>query len=215
MKLLQFDSYESYVEAQTERNIEKLENVWVSDKELQTIADYFQPRVPDAQFGICHGVRNGYEVRKLRELLGFEIMGTEISKTPESFENIIQWDFHDIKDEWIGKFDFIYSNSWDHSCDPERMFANWFRCLSPQGRCFLHWTPDHSEQAVGGADCFGISIEELKQKIAEHECVEDVLHVTEWFDRRRSLMNRCTRVLRGKLPSRHIQVLVVKHRDAV
>lgn len=211
MKLLQFDTYESYVEAQTATNKQKLNNVWVSERELRQIADYYKTRVRRPTFGICHGVRNGYEVQKLRELLGFNIIGTEISETADLFENVIQWDFHDSKEEWIGNVDFLYSNSWDHSCDPERMFATWLRCLSPQGRCFLQWSPNHAEQGVGGADCFGVSLDELKQIIEAHGRIEEVLHVAEAKKYGVPLIGHFRRWVQQKLPAGQIEVLVVKH----
>ena len=68
MKLLKFDTYEEYVDVQTKTNKQKIKFVWVSDKELALVADYMKNHVLDAKFGICHGVRNAYEVKKLREL---------------------------------------------------------------------------------------------------------------------------------------------------
>jgi len=144
MKLLKFPTYEDYVKIQTKTNKRKLQFVWVSDKELKAISKYIQTHIPGASFGICHGVRNGYEVQKLRMLLGCEIIGTEISDTAIRMPYVIQWDFHEVKDEWINGVDFIYSNSWDHSYDPDRMLANWMRCVRQNGRSFLEWTAERS-----------------------------------------------------------------------
>jgi hypothetical protein len=66
-----------------------------------------------------------------------------------------------VKQEWIGNVDFVYSNSWDHSFDPERLFKNWMERLKRSGRLFISWTPTHAAP-VDSADCFSASLEELK-----------------------------------------------------
>jgi hypothetical protein len=48
-------------------------------------------------------------------------MGTEISDTAGQFPYTIQWDFHKTKAEWIDATDFIYSNCFDHSYDPQKV----------------------------------------------------------------------------------------------
>ncbi|MBK6621188.1 MAG: hypothetical protein IPG32_10020 [Saprospirales bacterium] len=50
-----------------------------------------------------------------------EVIGTEISDSASKFSHTIEWDFHEVKPEWIGRADFIYSNSFDHSYDPENV----------------------------------------------------------------------------------------------
>ncbi|MCH8042899.1 MAG: hypothetical protein IID44_04195 [Planctomycetes bacterium] len=210
MKLLRFNSYDEYVELQTETNKQKLGNVWVSDKELAVVARYIRQHVPGAAFGICHGVRNGYEVHRLRELLGIDVIGTELSETATEFEHVIQWDFHEVDEAWQGRVDLIYSNSWDHSYDPALMLDRWMSCLTPTGRCFLHWTPDHGERAVGGADCFGASLEELTQMAEEKYEVETVLKVKQWWGRRLSLSKNVRNVLFAS--PRTVRLVVIKHR---
>src|SRR3972149_6452637 len=102
MRLLTFGSYEQYVETQTQTNRRKLKKVWVTPKELRAVARYVRRHIPGASFGLCHGVRNGYEVGRLRDLLGIEVLGTEISDTANQFEHVIQWDYHEVKPEWRG-----------------------------------------------------------------------------------------------------------------
>ena len=71
------------------------------------------------------------------------MIGTEISDTAEQFPNTIQWDFHDVKPEWIDATDFIYSNSLDHSYDPEKCLNAWMSCVTPRGVCILEHSPGH------------------------------------------------------------------------
>ncbi len=151
-----FASYDDYVKAQLETHERKHERVWVQDSELELLAGVIKQEVKQPKFGLCHGVRNGAEVRTLRELLNCEVIGTEISPQAASFEHVIQWDFHKVKPEWIGKCDFVYSNSLDHSFDPEMCLKGWMSCLSPRGRCLIHWSKNHDHVDFGknGSDCF-------------------------------------------------------------
>jgi hypothetical protein len=211
MKLLSFNSYDEYVELQTETNKKKIGGVWVSDQELRVISRYVGQHVPGAKFGICHGVRNGYEVHRLRELLGFDVIGTEVSDTATEFEHVIRWDFHEVDEAWRSNVDLIYSNSWDHSYDPAMMLDQWMSCLTPTGRCFLHWTPDHGERSVGGADCFGASLEELTRLVEEKYEVETVLKVRRWWDHRVGFLKNVRNMLRAS--RRTVQLVVIKHRS--
>jgi hypothetical protein len=156
VRQLRFENYDDYVAAQCKTNLVKRERVWVHDRELETLASAIRSVVPQPRFGLCHGVRNGAEVRRLRELLGCEVWGTEISPSASDYDYVIQWDFHQVRPEWLGTCDFVYSNSLDHSYDPAACLTAWLSCLSPQGRCFLHWSNEHDHTDFGknGSDCF-------------------------------------------------------------
>lgn len=174
MKLLSFKTYNDYLVTQTKRNKNKLDKVAVAQKEMEWIATYLKKNLKPVESGICHGVRNGFEVSCLRKLTGANVVGTEISETANQFKNVIQWDFHNQKPEWVDKFDFVYSNSWDHSFDPDTMIKNWMESLKDSGRCFLQWTDTHSEASVSGADCFGLSIDELVVWVNKNYKVEQI-----------------------------------------
>ena len=70
------------------------------------------------------------------------MIGTEISDTATQFPKTIQWDFHETKPEWLEATDFIYSNSFDHSYDPEKRLDAWMSCVRTGGLCIL----EHSDQ---------------------------------------------------------------------
>jgi len=165
MKKIDFGSYERYRDAQVEVNRTKLAVVWAERAELARIASYVRSRIPNASFGICHGARNGFEVGVLRELLGIEVIGTDISPTASEFPHLVQWDFHERNPEWNRSVDFVYSNSWDHSYDFDRCFGAWMESLRPGGTCFLQWTRLHSNEGVHDADCLGLSLPELEERI--------------------------------------------------
>jgi len=149
-------SYQEYIKAQITNNKYKLRTFpglhWISELEMKVLLNYIKKHIPQAKFGICHGVRNGWEVRKFKKSLGIEVIGTEISETATQFPNVIQWDFHNVKKEWLNKTDFIYSNSLDHSYNPEHCLKQWLKCLSPDGLCFIEWTSSHSRAVSWNAE---------------------------------------------------------------
>lgn len=174
MKVYKHKSYEEYKKAQISKNVKKLETVWIKEGELKKIVEHINRNLFNVRHGICHGVRNAWEVKKFREFLKADIIGTEISYTATKFNYTIQWDFHDIKDDWIGKFDFIYSNSFDHSNKPKYCLDQWMKCLKPDGICYIHWNYENSKlEALDAADCFTASQEEYRKLFNEKYKVID------------------------------------------
>lgn len=110
------------------------------------------------RFGICHGTRRGKEQEWFRKYLGIDVIGTEISSTATTFPNTIQWDFHNVKTEWIDAVDFIYSNSFDHSFDPEKCLNAWMSCVRPGGFCILEHSTAHEASGASELDPFGASV---------------------------------------------------------
>jgi len=143
MKLFKYDSYSDYVETQVEGNIRKLNLTWVEQDTVAFISTYLSNRLGLIAKGICHGTRNGKEQMWFRGYLNADVIGTDISPTANEFENTIEFDFHETKEEWIGAFDFVYSNTLDHAYDPEKALKAWMSCLKPEGCVVLQWARDH------------------------------------------------------------------------
>lgn len=165
MRLKKYSSNKEYVKEQVALSEQKKGNVFIKDYEIKALTRLVKSFVPEATFGICHGARNGWEVAQLRKRLGFNIIGTEISSYAEKIQNLICWDFHDVKPEWVGRVDFIYSNSLDHSHNPKNCLGNWVSCLTPRGICVVSWTIRHSGDAAG-ADCFSATKVEYRKLIS-------------------------------------------------
>lgn len=147
--------YEKYKAVQIHHNKRKLENVWADKDTLQLIANYILKTIGKPKAGICHGTRRGYEQQEFSRLLGCEVIGTEISDTASQFPNTVQWDFHDQKEEWIGKFSFAYSNSLDQALNPEKALKTWTEQLTPDGLLFIEHTMAHSAEGASEMDPFG------------------------------------------------------------
>ncbi|MGD8454843.1 MAG: hypothetical protein PVF83_00570 [Anaerolineales bacterium] len=150
--------YEGYRQIQEAGNKRKIDNVWAIEENIVFLSDYIKSIIDSPQFGICHGTRRGMEQVWFRKYLGCEVIGTEISDTAETFPHTIQWDFHEVKSEWVDSVDFIYSNSFDHSYDPEKCLNAWMSCLIPGGVCIIEHSSGHAPRGASELDPFGAEI---------------------------------------------------------
>lgn len=171
--LYTYKNYEEYKEAQIAGNKRKIDAVWVQEENIELISKYLKSHFAGMRFGLCHGTRNGVEQQLFKKYLGIDILGTEISPTANDFPDTIEWDFHDVKPEWIDSVDFIYSNAFDHSYDPEKCLDAWMSCVKKTGCCILEWTPKHMVKSK--TDPFAASAEEYKRLIENKYLVKDVL----------------------------------------
>jgi hypothetical protein len=221
MKILGFETYEEYKQIQVNANTLKFSQVYAEDPELKRIASHFLRYGRGEGLGLCHGVRNGYEVRKLRSLMpAINIIGTDISHTAEKVANCIVWDMHEVRREWIGAVDFMYSNSWDHAYDPNLLFARWSQSLAPEGRLYLSYTDLHSEKGVNEntkIDVVGCSLDELIRLVQPRFVLEDLLEVEptltfQTWRRRFNYLRRgqLARALTARFSSRRVQILVLR-----
>jgi hypothetical protein len=143
MRVYQYKDYDHYVMVQDKTNREKLNWVYASKNIIEQIA-------ADKQFAeniLCHGTRNGAEQKYFKSIFPDAfVIGTEISSTATEFPMTIQHDFTMQKEEWVGKFDIIYSNSFDHSIDPEKTISVWADQLCETGRIYLEYA---EKQSIG------------------------------------------------------------------
>ena len=164
-----------YKNAQEKANKSKLKTSWVQENEIELMSDWLKEYRPDADFGICHGSRSGFEVEKFREHLNIDVIGTDISETANSLPHMIRWDMHDVKYEWINKVDFIYSNSTDHTYDPYLCFKSWFSCLKNDGVLLLHLSTEHFEFDHCSVDCFRATKEEYESMVTKNGKIIDTI----------------------------------------
>ena len=160
MKIYQYKDYNEYKKAQVDANVEKLKNVWVEESTIHQIKIF----KTDATQILCHGVRNGKQLEFYQKYYpSCQIIGTEISHTAKQFKNVVEWDFHNEKEEWKNKFDIVYSNSWDHSYDPTKSLSVWKDQLTNSGHIFLEhaYEPNHNEATI--IDPLEIYHEEIKK----------------------------------------------------
>jgi len=92
-----------------------------------------------------------------KHLPDVRIIGTDLYPDPAATEKIEKHDFHILKPEWEFSFDFVYSNSLDHSYNPQLAVYVWMESLKPEGRLFLGWYASHGEKGLNQrkGDIFG------------------------------------------------------------
>ena len=171
MKLYKHESNQEYIDAQIKKNVGKLKNVWATTNECNLVASDIKKNIPNVKFGICHGARNGWEVEFFKSKLNISVLGTDISDTALKFKDMIVWDFHDVKEEWIGSVDFIYTNALDHSHTPKKAIESWMSCLTENGRLYVEWSSAH-EGGVDAADCFSANLTEYKELFSQYNIEE-------------------------------------------
>ena len=145
----------AYRTAQSEGNARKIDSVWTDHGTIAAIAEALRQEVPKPVFGLCHGTRRGLEQQWFAEVLGCPVIGTEIADGAAQFANTVQADFHDRVADWIGRADFVYSNSWDHAFDPEAAFEVWLEQLRIGGNLVLEAAVAHGPLGASRLDPFG------------------------------------------------------------
>lgn len=177
MKIYKYKDYEEYKSYQIRANKLKLDKVWVEEGAIKLICKKLQKENIPIDFGICHGTRRGQEQKWFKKYLRIstEILGTEISPTAKTFANTIEWDFHNVKDDWIRNCDFIYSNSIDHSYNPTYCLSQWLKCLNETGYCILHWWKKSHDLNPTKFDPFKGSIKEYIKLIPYNFHLEEII----------------------------------------
>ncbi len=162
--------YDLYKQVQTIGNKGKLDRVFVEQENIAYLCRQLEMIIPQIDFVLCHGTRNAAEQKFFKAALSnpAEIIGTEISDTANQFPMTIEWDFHEVKPEWRGAADVIYSNSFDHSYDPDKLFTAWLACLRPGGVMVLEWSKAHATGTPTILDPFNIGLEELRKLLGKY-----------------------------------------------
>lgn len=156
--LHEYPSYERYREVQIFHNKKKINKVWADEVTLNRVAEIVLAKKQERPIkGLCHGARNGFEQNYLNGLsVGIVALGTDISETAEDYENSVQWDFHDTKNEWKDHFDFIYTNSLDQSWQPKQALVVWLQQLKRNGILIIEHSEAHGPKGASEMDPFGV-----------------------------------------------------------
>jgi hypothetical protein len=174
-KLVRFEKdgkfdYDLYRQIQILGNKSKLDWVSIQEENIAYLCRALEGRIPEIRFVLCHGTRNGAEQKFFQAHLTKPaiILGTEISDTATRFPMTIEWDFHEVKPEWRDAVDIVFSNSWDHTYDPHKLFPAWLSCLSQRGIMALEWTEKHAQTGESALDPFGAKLEGLLEVLSVH-----------------------------------------------
>ena len=188
-----YGSYEEYKDTQVFHNKRKIDNIWADSDTLGKIATEIQCNFSNDGIlsGLCHGTRNGFEQEYFNKNLNAEVIGTDISDTASNFENTVEWDFHDKRDDWVDKFDFIYTNSLDQSWNPKLALTTWLDQVHNNGIVFIEHTERHGPVGTSSMDPFGV-----KPRVMPYV-------LTKWFGNKISI-----KIIKSKKPNLNIPVWV-------
>ena len=165
MTAYKYTDYAEYRKAQILGNAKKITLVFVSVDTVKKMSKFLKAYKP--KIGICHGARNGAEVKWFNKYLkNCRTIGTDISGTAALFKNMLVHDFNKATKKFVNKFDFLYSNSWDHSYCIEKTLKVWKRQIKKGGFLLLETSPKHEKLSTELDPC-RMDIEELKK------CVDD------------------------------------------
>jgi SAM-dependent methyltransferase len=146
--------YDTYRAIQEIGNRAKIGTVFTTPEVIGVVAEHARRHLRVVTSVLCHGTRNGAEQSWYKaQFPDAEVLGTDISSTATQFPMTICWDFHDLREDWLASWDIIYSNSWDHCYNPNKMFDAWSRSLRAGGLLYLEHTLEH--ERVDHLDLFG------------------------------------------------------------
>ena len=154
---------QKYYEIQKDANHEKIDRQFETEENILILCDFLNKEMPEKKLGICHGTRTGKEQLWFNENLSTNsyVFGTDIADDADKYENTIIFDMHKDNKEWLNKFDFVYSNSWDHSYNLKEMLSVWKKHLKKDGYLILNHTPGHTPAGTSKMDPTGCSSEYL------------------------------------------------------
>jgi hypothetical protein len=153
------------VRIQTFFNKQKINKVWADQNILNFIINNVRESFPKDKnlSGICHGTRTGFEQKYISDNTGWVVIGTEISDTAANYPNTLKWDFHLQRPEFLDNFNFVYSNSLDHSYDPRSALTTWLAQLVKGGKLFIEMSEKHGVSGASLMDPFGVDVEYFRE----------------------------------------------------
>jgi len=142
--------YEDYYNAQVKRHGAKL---YKKRKELHYVqcADGIIDLVNENSEMICIGTRNNHERDVWRKSMGpknVRVFSLDIA--PLSGADFIM-DFNCLPEDWINKWDILFSNSLDHALDASDTFNKWLNVVKPNGLIIVGF--DRGANEISESDC--------------------------------------------------------------
>ena len=185
MELLNFKTYQQYVEAQRKTLRRRGSGPYFTDLEMDRIQAWLLLRGKRVDDGLCHGVRDGVEVQEFRRVFPTAVfIGTDMFPhsgklgRDEDFRKknpVKKWDFSQVLKEWVGAFDLVYTNSLDHARDPVQTLGVWLEQLKQDGYLFISW--NGAGTRAHGGDCFASSLYERIELANYVGVLHDLLYV--------------------------------------
>lgn len=182
MKQYEHLGYDEYREAQVEKNKKKFNRHFVKAEVIKWIARHAKSKIKEVDGILCHGVRNGREMDLFAKYFDCDIVGTDISETIWEVPRGVCWDFHDVNPIWNESYNVVYSNSFDHSYDPDKALSAWTDAMTTdRSALYLEWTDKgHGVNEVNdldAADCLQATLGEYVDLMKKYFRIVEVHHV--------------------------------------
>lgn len=153
-------TYDEYIKAQKDLTDFKYGRIVYVRKE--TIGEIYKHFAKDNILSIlCHGTRSGEEQAHFKSYFNCYVMGSELSERAKDTADTTIWDFNKVNDKWIGKFDLVYSNAFDHCITPSETISVWRDQLKSDGRLLIEWTDFQNGKGVTDGDPLNATEEEV------------------------------------------------------
>jgi SAM-dependent methyltransferase len=176
MKIYKYEGYHHYKTKQIAANVQKLHCQWVTNETVELL----HKKVENVKTILCHGVRNGGELRMFNEVFEPDhIVGTDISPTvvnlKDEFE-VYEHDFHDELSNYVNHFDLVYTNSLDHSYAPRVALSTFNNQLRENGYLVVELMIGDNNRSCE-MDPLEISVDEYKELLKElnHKIIDEFI----------------------------------------
>ena len=166
-----YDSYEHYAVEQASKLQQSGGEAYADPAKhvelfRQRFLPLFEDGLPTGLSVLCLGARRGEEVRAFTSL-GMKAIGIDLNPGKDN-PDVQIGDFHDLRHWGPQSFEVVYTNSFDHVYDWERVVDQIHRVITPCGWVILDMMKGWEEGAPAhGRDCFHWStVSEMARLIA-------------------------------------------------
>ena len=151
---------ERYAAVQRAASAAKYDMVWAKKDSCREIVSVIDDLQYSYESLLCHGVRNGAELDYFREFGVSQVLGTDlfVPATEITRKDIVEHDFGEVNPAWLGKFDCVYSNSFDHARNPVETIKMWTNQVKPTGCVLLEMDKSHGVSGSSDLDVVGFPL---------------------------------------------------------
>lgn len=170
-----YPTYDAYLQRQLNKTLNpKLRQIWTTrdwDRKVRIFSQFFESLksrnlLSNQSRSLCIGARVGQEVAALRAIGVADAVGIDLVPRPPL---VLRGDFHRQPFD-DGRFDFEFSNVFDHALYPWRFAGEIERTLRPGGVCVLHVLLARRADKYSANDLYGV--DGLKKLFRKSEVVE-------------------------------------------
>lgn len=153
-------TYPDYLKAQRETTDKKYGKiVYVHKKVIDAIYEYFKD--DNIKNILCHGTRSGEEQQLFKDSFNCYVMGSELCEKAILAPMTTIWDFNKVNKDWIGKYNLVYTNAFDHCITPKETLEVWKDQLAENGKLLIEWSDSQNTQGVIASDPLNATEEEV------------------------------------------------------